>query len=912
LIDAGANSHPSHDIKDGHDAFTTLGFALYRNSKAWRLIRQSVLALILATGWCSAPIGTFEAHAQSVEVQKAQETLKTLGYDVGKADGFIGPHTRAALKAYQSKKGLNSSGELDASTIQTLDAETSSPPPIERAPVTASSDDSGSVLFWLFLIAGGIVWFFARKGKAQRSASQNSRPTFVSQPQYKTHQSTTSYPITDTSLNRWTSSGANLEAKLAEESQKCWVPLGQEVVVSGLKIGGGVYVGPSLHRQDGSNGDNCLIDPSLKVSSTQANIAGANMPYWPSYSLINPECRRAYLQWLSEGKNEPSAYIGYVFLYFYGLERRLMLDNAGKEAGAIYSELQRLHALYSANHSFNSYATTLLSAAAVKYQQETKWPPLSLKKVTWQLPLDLLVAIGSTVGKGIALDAFQMLTWYNAHPEKRLPPLAARCPEEFKSLFKTRFEAKFPQGMMVSPPKRTLSATYRAASSTFSVNFHVGATAIPDVSGLTAPLNAIDSVIAACAADLTTYARLIGKDRSARSEMAAAAALPAQLLSEGAGGPIMRLKCWLDSRVTGGATAIQLRELLAQVGADVRVEGKATKADLILIADALSRCGFGIEPDPAIAYPSTTNATEAIVFRSDGGARLAHVSPEFLGALAQIDIGMIVATAGNKLASTEVELLASKVSSNPNLSSFEKDRLVARLAFLSKYPPTTRIFAKFKDRPVSDREAVARLALSVAAADGTISVEEARTLEKLYKTLDLPTGRLYSDIQNLNIADDQPPIVALGEPAKSVPIRPKPKSGPNPNALDPSRLAKTRADTAIVSTILSEIFSDHDGPPAKDPIVNGHAPAVAGAEAGPDRFPGLDPKYVSLLTALVAHKGMDKGDFEVLTGSHNLMCDGAIEAINDWSYGRFDGPILDDGPHIMINNEILNLAEGHS
>ena len=40
------------------------------------------------------------------------------------------------------------------------------------------------------------------------------------------------------------------------------------------------------------------------------------MGYWPSYSSISPEARAAYLGWLSTGKSDPQADIGYVFLYF--------------------------------------------------------------------------------------------------------------------------------------------------------------------------------------------------------------------------------------------------------------------------------------------------------------------------------------------------------------------------------------------------------------------------------------------------------------------------------------------------------------------------------------------------------------------------------------------------------------------
>lgn len=890
----------------GRGKIAMLGLALYRDSKQWRFIRRCILILVLTTSWCSAH---FAAYAQDAQVQQAQETLKALGYDVGQADGFIGPRTQAALRSYQASKGLNSTGTLDPSTLLALRGDTTSQAHVAPAPVAPSSDGGGGGFVWFLLIAGGTIWYFTAKGKAKKQLATTSVHTFDHAGGRRTESTTT----VETSARKWALSGATGQAKLTEESQKCWVPLGQYVTVAGIIIAGGVYVGRSLHRQDGRDGENCLIDPSLKVSSNRSDSDGTHMPYWPSYSLVTPEARRAYLQWLAGGKDDPSTYIGYVFLYFYGLERRLMLDDAGDEAPALHAELQRLHSIYKDNHSFDRYATALLSVAPAKYQKlSSQWPALSLQKVSWELSPGLLVALGTTISQGAALDAFQMLAWYNAHPEKRLPPLAARCPEEFKGLFKARFDAKYPGGMSVNPPKRTLEASYKAASSTFNVKFKLGSTPIPDVSGLTAPLNAMDPIVEACAAELSTYARLIGKDRSARNEMAAAAALPTQLLKADAGAPIARLTSWLDSRVAGGAVPLPLRDLLAQVGAEPSDDGKTNKADLTLIADALSRCGFGLEPDPKIAYPSTPTAAEVIVFRADGGARLDEVSPEFLGALAQVDIGMMVATSDDKLVPAEVDFLASKIAGNPELSSSEKVRLTARIAFLAKYPPTTRIFLKFKDRSLPDREAVARLAISVAASDGEIAIEEMRTLEKLYKTLALEPARLYSDLQAHSIADDEPPVVAQGDTVRSVPIpsKPKPKPAQRAKTLDPHKLAKTRADTAIVSTILSEIFTDDDGLPGKAPIVTTPAQAVPATDAARTRFPGLDPKYVALLSAIAAHNSMDRGAFEMLSGSHNLMCDGAIEAINDWSYERFDGPILDDGPHIQINQEILSLAEG--
>jgi len=67
------------------------------------------------------------------------------------------------------------------------------------------------------------------------------------------------------------------------------------------------------------------------------------MDYWPSYCEVSPRARAAYLRWLEDGRRDESTYIGYVFLFFYGLERRLLGDLGGNvshpEARTIVEEI---------------------------------------------------------------------------------------------------------------------------------------------------------------------------------------------------------------------------------------------------------------------------------------------------------------------------------------------------------------------------------------------------------------------------------------------------------------------------------------------------------------------------------------------------------------------------------------------
>lgn len=60
------------------------------------------------------------------DVKKVQEALKDKGNDPGPADGIMGPQTQKALRAFQSKQGIKSTGRLDAETAKALGVERAS------------------------------------------------------------------------------------------------------------------------------------------------------------------------------------------------------------------------------------------------------------------------------------------------------------------------------------------------------------------------------------------------------------------------------------------------------------------------------------------------------------------------------------------------------------------------------------------------------------------------------------------------------------------------------------------------------------------------------------------------------------------------------------------------------------------
>jgi TerB-like protein len=144
-----------------------------------------------------------------------------------------------------------------------------------------------------------------------------------------------------------------------------WVPPSRLAVVRGRSVGGGLYVGTGLGAVAASGPEPALLDEKLPVDRSPGDFSLRQLGYWPSYQDASSTARAAYLDWLATGRNRPDADLGYVFLYFYGLERRALYDARTSAAAKadlpwIEAELERLLGIYGRSGSFQTYAGSLL------------------------------------------------------------------------------------------------------------------------------------------------------------------------------------------------------------------------------------------------------------------------------------------------------------------------------------------------------------------------------------------------------------------------------------------------------------------------------------------------------------------------------------------------------------------------
>jgi len=183
----------------------------------------------------------------------------------------------------------------------------------------------------------------------------------------------------------------------------------------------------------------------------------------PSYSEITPRARRAYLSWLAGGRRDPEADIGYVFLFFYGLERRAIVDDlkdeqAQRDRPAIAQELRRLLVIYGEkSFSFKRYASELLSWLEVSHYSKTLYnEPVPSFPTTFEVPLYIRLALGLAAVGGVPVPPHLALAWARLDPASYLRTSATRCAVQFDQLFQQRYIETFNSGIVLPRNKTKL------------------------------------------------------------------------------------------------------------------------------------------------------------------------------------------------------------------------------------------------------------------------------------------------------------------------------------------------------------------------------------------------------------------------------------------------------------------------
>ena len=634
--------------------------------------------------------------------------------------------------------------------------------------------------------------------------------------------------------------------------------------------------------------DASYLDPSLPVART--SVSAGPLGYWPSYKAISPDCRRRHLEWLSSGKRDLNTDLGYVFLYFYGLERRLLVDEpAADEVRAIVAELERLRTIYSGSRSFEGYSRRLIEAATLLQSAKAATSvslASDLMAAVGEMPLALKVAIAREVVAGRALGfelaaaaLFGLRDFCSGYPH-----VTGKARPAFLQLLRIRFEAAFPIGFALRNRKDShLHLTYHGATAGLQLELaaKLGLGGLPDPATLT--WTKLIAHAGSVAMELLSYSKMLTYHPARADALVGLASCPPELRATVA----VEAKRWLESLPS--PASVSFGELAARaLGA---ATGPWTLRHRRDVAAALATLGYAMEPDPEDGTERIEDGTIVQVFRCSTQTRSRNLEVACAAAMFVATVGRTVE--GGNRAATEHWL--SKVPTRLKLSPDETTRLRARLAW---YETKAVTLAKAKkllgDASPEEKEFCAWSATVAAGATGDIGKAQIAALEAIHDSLGVPRSTLYAGLHAgigaATTSAGEPVIVDGGEHEQ---VHPIPRPPPKPDAPERGRIDEIRAETERVSKLLADIFVE------EEPTTQ----HVEEAAAGP--FAGLDAGHAGLLKLLLSQPEWSRDEFDRAATGAGLMPGGAMETINEWAFDHHGDALIEEGGETIAVNAAL-------
>lgn len=683
------------------------------------------------------------------------------------------------------------------------------------------------------------------------------------------------------------------------DGDELWLPAGKSVTVGGYLLEGGLlYVGKGLAGGNGWQIEAALIDPSLPVNQGDDDYRTRKLDYWPSYSDASREARASYLNWLAKGRSDPHADIGFVFMYFYGLERRALVDAASSAAAkaelpAVIGEVERLLGIYGESYSFRGYAGSLLDfLKAGQEQPHCQDAPQPLSP-NGELTFAHRLCLGQISILRKALPAEWAYIWLRGDPTTRLKTAAQRCPDEFKRAFIEQYAKEFGAGMLLPQNKTRLKLTHRVASPSFhgqpNLEKHFD---LPDVTVLSSPMKKLQAIAETCMSQLDAYSRFLGRNPDKAESADALLELPFSLWPEKYRQPVEGIRATIKTAGKPLATKFERLQGLFPDWHD------ANRQKYQSLSRALAEAGMGIEPDVKFGGKVPGPDTTVVIFSDESIQSYREPSLEYGAASLTLHLAVSVSAADGDVGNEERQLLLQQLEDWLHLNESARRRLQAHLRLLMTEPPgTNNLKKRIEALSVTARQAIGEFLTQVAKADDEVTPAEVKLLEKIFKMLGLETQSVYSLLHGPAGAPVTVRPSDAGTSGFAIPSPPKPKEAGI--ELDMGRIAALHAESEKVSAILGEIFVEETVRVESEPEAQEAEPEVH------DSVMGLDEEHTELVRILCTRPEWTRDELEELAQDRGILLDGALERINEAAFDTYDQPFgVGDDP-VEINQEVV-------
>lgn len=657
---------------------------------------------------------------------------------------------------------------------------------------------------------------------------------------------------------------------------------GEQVAIHGFTIDGLVYIGT---RGRLAYGEPAIIDPTLPA--TRSALADP-LGYWPDYGALTPGQRGQYLGWLAGGRGHTDE-LGYVFLFFYGLERYVYRDAAqdsdevrDSTLNHIVEEVVRLRQVFADNRSFDGYSSNLLDAIYVSF-----WPERideRKKGLPTRTPVAASYAIirqANEAGEQ-PLDADWALQWVLGYGSVSRTKAVRDNYSLIRAMFRHAYEGATSGGLIIPSCKRRAGQLNfpHAAQGLDDVASHTFAASWFSPLELKRPLAQLEAIFA----NVMPSVRKLSKALATKQLLEILSAWPIDApmdTSPQLSSIVSSLQSFLAKRESLTATEMGRLFQLPQ-------DAKFTATQCRKIASALKTCGYALVPDPLFS-PATLKPDDALcIYR---GTRLAALSPEAERVATAIRLGSILALADGELHDHEVATLRKRVESHANAA--ERQYLHKYVDWnLTQSPGAAGLKKQIDQLKGDERHELADMLVEVAQADGALPKAEIRELEKLFSRLGLETAGVTEKLHGAAVSQG-PGSVAAVKPVSS-------RTSSSGVDIDMDALQAHANATREVQSVLSKIFEEEEPEAPSTSDIEHARPASDAWHEG-----HLDNHHDALAAWLLTGDEWSMEEVARKCAELGLMPEGALTTINEAAFETLGDSLIEMGDPVEIYRDVL-------
>ena len=690
-------------------------------------------------------------------------------------------------------------------------------------------------------------------------------------------------------------------------SKLTWYGPGEPLIHADLVIDSGMIF--TADRSLPWPGEPSAIITTLSVARLPAHPL-ADFGYYPSYDRISADQRRCYLEWLAAGRKDvdpAQRSLGYVFIFFYGLERQIILD-ADRDP-ALLEEMIRLLEHYGAAHksrSLRSYFLQLLHFAGWQLGPDayrSQWPRLLEFDTDRPDGQGLRFVLANLHQRREPLDWTVAYRIALASLESRRSTVVTRAQEKFFALFEQRFRDQFGDGLLLESAKQDALVQYRPASGALTQMSYERRRnnpfelRIPNAAGLHRQFKPLPAIWNSCVDDLSGYSRALRSKKQGQSAALAAWQSLPQELRRVEDHPLKPAFDELIDQASREGDFIFLPTSVMATLSGIPERAKLTTAHSRELADTAEGLGWAIAPDARITGLPLSWNQELALYRA---GTTANAAEDLSGVVRLLYLAVTVAAADGVIEPQEMDgffhLVSEHISDESNWlpvrateASLRRDPNVA----LRSLPTMSKLI------PADSRQAVLRVMAHIAAADTEVSLDELKVLRRIARAFDLEPD----SVDKLLREDEafREATIAAGERSKrGEPIPTRPSEKPT-FALNEERIRALTQETSEVISLLSVVMAE----PEEIPCAPTAPPPSPARKQAVEWLSGLEERYHPAVLSLIRHDEITSTDFDCIAAEHHLLPDDLFDAVNTWADETLGDFLLERGENVRVFRDLL-------